>query len=81
MAEPVKDQDISFELSDDLLAKLQPITRLAAGRKQLLICSVKQEAGWARPKLVFHAAFHDAKYIAQNGPFGPPRPDDASTTR
>jgi hypothetical protein len=69
---PQKDQDISFELSDELLAKLKPIMEEAAGRKQLLICSVKKEEGWKRPKLVFHAAFHDAKYIAQNGPFGPP---------
>ena len=74
MADPNPDQDISFELSDELLAKLKPIMDQAAGRKQLLICSVKQEKGGMRPKLVFHAAFHDAKYIAQNGPFGPPRP-------
>ena len=69
-----KDLDISFELTDDLLKILKPIMDQANNRKQLLICSVKKEAGWPRPKLVFHAAFHDAKYIAQNGPFGPPRP-------
>jgi len=72
---PYQDQDISFELTDELLAKLRPIMDEAAGRKQLLICSVRREQGSARPKLVFHAAFHDARYIARNGPFGPPRPD------
>jgi hypothetical protein len=69
-----QDLDISFELTDELLATLRPIMDIADGRKQLLICSVKKDPKWKRPKLVFHAAFHDAKYIAQNGPFGPPRP-------
>jgi len=70
-----QDQDISFELSDELLAKLRPIIEEAAGRKQLLICSVRKEKDSARPKLVFHAVFHDARYIARNGPFGPPHSD------
>ena len=43
-----QDQDISFELSDELLAKLRPIIEEAAGRKQLLICSVRKGEGARR---------------------------------
>ena len=74
MPDPIPpDLDISFDLSKEQSARLKEITDLAGNRKQLLVCSVRKEKDGAL-RLVFHAAFHDAKYIAQNGPFGPPRP-------
>ena len=65
--EPIMPGEISFDLTPEQRAKLKEKLDGAKGRKQLFTCSVKDG------KLIVHAIFYDAEFIAANSPFGPPR--------
>ena len=58
-------EDLSFDLTPEQQKKLQGKLKAAKGRKPLFTCSVKDG------KLIVHAVFYDAEFIAANSPFGP----------
>jgi hypothetical protein len=60
-------QDLSFDLTPDQRKKLQDKIDANKGKKLLFTCSVKGG------KLVVHAVFYDAEFMAANSPFGPPQ--------
>jgi len=61
-------EDLSFNLTSEQRQKLQAKVEAAKGRKLLFTCSLKDG------KLVVHAIFYDAEFLAANSPFGPPQP-------
>jgi hypothetical protein len=60
-------EDLSFDLTPEQRKKLQQKVDAAKGRKLIFTCSLKEG------KLLVHAIFYDAEFIAANSPFGPPR--------
>lgn len=59
-------EDLSFDLTPAQHERLRGKIEAAKGRKLLFTCSVKEG------KLIVHAVFYDAEFVARNSPFGPP---------